>query len=76
MVISGKDADHFSNAYPVWWCLMNELCAVYSDKQWWILGYEVKWLYFEGLGEEAGSRDLWQSFWVWAPPPPINNTLS
>lgn len=32
ILISGKDADHFSDAYPVWRYFLNELCAVYTDK--------------------------------------------
>lgn len=36
---------------------MNSVWFTLSDKQWWILGYEVSWVYIEGLGGDAGSRD-------------------
>ena len=55
------DADQLSDGYAVWErsgiCEWTVSGLHWAKKQWWILGYEVLWLYSEGLGVGAGSRD-------------------
>lgn len=69
-VISGKDADRFSDAYPAWRRFMNELFTLISSGESWDMKFNDCTL--KGLVRMQALDDLWQSFWA-SPPPPQKN---